>query len=108
MSEVILVQHLIVPIRTIPIILRTGHLLQILIRIQDIRPTCHEIMLYVSIIRDSSLTCLTLFSGHQDNTIGTARTIDGSGRTIFQYRDRLDICLCDVTKVATGHTVNYD
>ena len=39
----------------------------------------------------AAIVTLAAFGGNQDYTIGTPRTIDGSGRSVFQYVDALDV-----------------
>ena len=48
----------------------------------------------------------TFLSSDENNTIGTARTIDGRSGTVFQNVERLDVVRVDVGQVAAGHSVN--
>ncbi len=48
----------------------------------------------------------TFLSSDEDNTIGTARTINGRSGTVLENIERLDVVRIDVGQVAAGHSVD--
>ena len=57
-----------------------------------------------TLVRDGGFTLLTALGRHDDNRV-TIQTIDGSGRSILQNRNRLDILGIDLVDV-TRHTID--
>ena len=90
LSEVVFVEQLVVPIRTGTVILSdiVGHKL---FRTQYFRSCSNEIMFGITIVCDGYFTGFPLLRLNQNNSVRSARTVDGSGGTIFQYGNRFDV-----------------
>ena len=59
------------------------------------------------IVADSHLTHLTLLGGHEDHTIGSTGSVDGTRGSILQHLDTLDVAGVDVVKTTLDrHTVD--
>ena len=60
----------------------------------------------VSIVAHLGLTFLTALGGNEDYTIGTAATVDGGRRGVFQDGDVLDVVRWNIADALYGETVN--
>ena len=60
---------------------------------------------YRTVVGDACLAFLTLLGGDQDDAVGSARTVDGSGRGVLQHGDVVNVCRGQVAQRA-GHTVH--
>ena len=85
------------------VFVKNGHVLlgiEQLWTLVNVRPT------YSTIVAELYLTGLTLLGSNENHTVSSTCTIDGSGCSIFQHVDALDIVRVDTIKVATSYTVN--
>ena len=81
------------------------HYLHILLGIQHLWHAIYVSPTYVGIVRYLDLTLFTLLGSYQDNTIGSGRTIDGTGCGILQNVDTLDVGRVQVVDI-TCYTIN--
>ena len=63
---------------------------------------------HISVIRNTRSTRLTTFCRDQDNTIRSLRTVNSGGRSVFQYRNTLNIIRIDIIHRATLDTIDQD
>ena len=63
---------------------------------------------YITVVWDTSLSCLTTFCCNQDDTVRCFRTIDGSWSSVFQYRDALNIVRVNRVHCSCFDTVHQD
>ncbi len=50
--------------------------------------------------RERGLACRAALGVDKNHTVGTARTIDGSSRSVLEHLDALDVGRCDIKKCA--------
>ena len=81
------------------------HYLHILLGIQHLWHAIYVSPTYVGIVRYLDLTLFTLLGSYKDNTIGSGRTIDGTGCGILQNVDTLDVGRVQVVDI-TCYTIN--
>ena len=81
------------------------HYLHILLGIQHLWHAIYVSPTYVGIVRYLDLTLFTLLGSYKDNTIGSSRTVDGTGCGILQYVDTLDVGRVQVVDI-TCYTIN--
>ena len=76
--------------------------------IQQIRLVGNRRSRYIAIIIYRSLRTRTTLCRNQDDTAGSTRTVDSSGRSIFQDRDRFDIRRRNGGHITTGDTIDHN
>ena len=81
------------------------HDLHILLSCQHLWHAIYVSPTYVGIVRYLDLTLFTLLGSYKDNTIGSSRTIDGTGCGILQNVDTLDVGRVQVVDI-TCYTIN--
>ena len=81
------------------------HYLHILLGIQHLWHAIYVSPTYVGIVRYLNLALLTLLGSNKDNTIGCGRTVDGTGCSILQNVDTLDVGRVQVVDI-TCYTIN--
>ena len=81
------------------------HYLHILLSCQHLWHAIYVSPTYVGIVRYLDLTLLTLLGSYKDNTIGSSRTVNGTGCGILQNVDTLDVGRVQVVDI-TCYTIN--
>ena len=91
-------------IRVVVILVKDGH---VLLGIEQLRTLVNVRPADSTIVTEFNLTSLTLLGGHEDHTVSSTCTVDGSRSSILQHVDALDIVRVDAVKATTCHTVNH-
>ena len=86
------------------ILINDGH---VLLSIEELRTLVGVRPTESAVVAELNLTSLTLLGSHQDHTVSSTGTVDGSRSSVLQNIDSLDISGVDVIKASTCYTVDY-